>query len=1047
MAKKNETKVGIKVTDNGTLKETGNKAKNAGKQVKGLTDSSTSADRAMKGLSKQSSNSTKNFSKMSQGLSGGLVPAYATLAANIFALGAAYRFLQSAADHKILMEGQKIYAAVSGVAYKTLTRTIIEATDAQITYADAAQAAAIGTAAGLSANQLERLGNAAKLASIALGRDVTDAFNRLVRGTTKAEPELLDELGIILRLDTALESYATLLGKSKNELSQFEKSQAITNDVLAQAESKFGAIAALMDPEVNKLNQMAKKFDDLTNAFKLFIAGPAGAIAEFFGNNIMAAAGALALLATPLLTMLIPSFEEFEKKSVRAISRHNEALVVAQKNAKDFANATTASQLKATASYNKSAGKLGTLSQSVAPGKAGTGLANLQAGKNISSRQLGALRSQANRELGIFKTMHPKIRQSWIKVMNQMALDHKKKTAKVKVGTEKIVFNYKVTGAKMRIAWEKAMLGMKAAQSSLVSAANKALGALGWISIGFLIFDLAKQGVKMLGWFGDSADVASTAIGKLRDNQKDLNSEIEEMLRARELMMAGDDAPFSALIQQGGKMLVSAAIGDTLKVVQATEKHAQKVIAEERAKGLGGGQTVDSQGNKMTKRDRDGGIVPLFNDVSTEFMKAQAMATEAQKAREDLAVRIDKIAESKGFSILTGLGDKIRGGMDMKNMDKDMSSFIETIIEGSQATDRIQQNADKYSKSVQDNLVGEATKDLKFQFTLEQKLTDLQAQRKAAALKDQSDPAFIAMLDTKIVKQQEMVDVHRTFVDSLEEQRLAELRLKMRVSQFKSNPFAKTQAGKRSQIRDKISGKDLEMAKINLEIEKRVRLRREGMDGDKLETFLQKNAALRRSVLLLGQQKDELKATIDPLTQLEQAASMALESGMQSAIMGVIDGTKSMKEGFLDMAKAVLVAIAQIIAKLIAMKAIESAAMMFGIPLAEGGVIPMAKGGIKPKGYRKGGVATEPTYLVGEGKHNEAVVPLPDGRSIPVVMTGGGGNTTVNVNIASDGQTTESMTSDNGDQGAKLGRAISAAVQEEMHKQQRPGGILSPYGG
>ena len=52
------------------------------------------ADRAMKGVSQQSSNSSKNFSKMAQGMSGGLVPAYATLAAQIFAVTALFRFLK-----------------------------------------------------------------------------------------------------------------------------------------------------------------------------------------------------------------------------------------------------------------------------------------------------------------------------------------------------------------------------------------------------------------------------------------------------------------------------------------------------------------------------------------------------------------------------------------------------------------------------------------------------------------------------------------------------------------------------------------------------------------------------------------------------------------------------------------------------------------------------------------------------------------------------------------------------------------------------------------
>jgi len=193
--------------------------------------------------------------------------------------------------------------------------------------------------------------------------------------------------------------------------------------------------------------------------------------------------------------------------------------------------------------------------------------------------------------------------------------------------------------------------------------------------------------------------------------------------------------------------------------------------------------------------------------------------------------------------------------------------------------------------------------------------------------------------------------------------------------------------------------------------------------------------------------KFEMEQQIDPLHQIGEAGVQAFEVGLGNAILGVIDGTKSMKEGFLDMAKAVLQAIAQIIAKLIAMKAIESAASMFGIPLADGGVIPMARGGIKPKAYSGGGIATEPTYLVGEGKHNEAVVPLPNGRSIPVEMRGGGGTANVTVNIAADGQASSNLTANNGQQAADLAKAVSAAVQEEMHKQQRPGGILSPYGG
>lgn len=62
-----------------------------------------------------------------------------------------------------------------------------------------------------------------------------------------------------------------------------------------------------------------------------------------------------------------------------------------------------------------------------------------------------------------------------------------------------------------------------------------------------------------------------------------------------------------------------------------------------------------------------------------------------------------------------------------------------------------------------------------------------------------------------------------------------------------------------------------------------------------------------------------------------------------------------------------------------------------GPMLANGGVL--GKNGIVPfRSYANGGIASSPQFAqYGEGFHNEAYVPLPDGRSIPVNMRGGGG--------------------------------------------------------
>ena len=65
---------------------------------------------------------------------------------------------------------------------------------------------------------------------------------------------------------------------------------------------------------------------------------------------------------------------------------------------------------------------------------------------------------------------------------------------------------------------------------------------------------------------------------------------------------------------------------------------------------------------------------------------------------------------------------------------------------------------------------------------------------------------------------------------------------------------------------------------------------------------------------------------------------------------------------------------------------------------ADGGVMSAA-GSLPLNRYAAGGVATSPQLAIfGEGRMNEAFVPLPDGRSIPVKMQGGG-QPSVTVNI------------------------------------------------
>ena len=325
-------KITIDIEVNGKMQKATLSAKKLRNALDGVDEAQTNAgksartyDRNTKGAAKTTSNSTKEFSKMAQGM-GGLVGAYATVAASVFALSAAFQFFKTAADLSALTAGQEIFASRTGVSMKLMTSNIQDATGGLVAFREAAQAAAIGQAAGLTADQMERLGKVAKNAGTILGRDVTDSFNRLTRGAIKAEPELLDELGIIVRINDAAEAYGRTIGKNAQDLTQFEKSQAVVNAVLEQGESKFDDVG-------DSVNQVAKFGAAFQDTFKK-LSEPVAAIANFIAgalqDSIFAVSAVIGLLGLNIVKAFAPAGPALKNTAEEGISARKRLMDAAQ---------------------------------------------------------------------------------------------------------------------------------------------------------------------------------------------------------------------------------------------------------------------------------------------------------------------------------------------------------------------------------------------------------------------------------------------------------------------------------------------------------------------------------------------------------------------------------------------------------------------------------------------------------------------------------------------------------------------------------------------
>jgi hypothetical protein len=286
----------------------------------------------------QTANSTKNFSKLSQTIDGGgsgtsLVGAYATLAANVFAASAAFNALSRAAEFEKLREGLEIVGNQSGRTLSILADNLREATGMALSLEQAMSAAAIGISGGFGERELEGLAKVAKGAALTLGRSLPDAFDRLTRGAIKLEPEILDELGIMVRLDDAVEKYAAQLGKSVGSLTQMERRQAFMNEILEQGTAKFGDIAEAVDP--TPYQKLGAAFGDLTKNIFTFFNETLGlnVVVGILANSTTALGGAMLIFGSTIATQIVPALGQMaEKTAVVAESRAADAKLL-KKNA------------------------------------------------------------------------------------------------------------------------------------------------------------------------------------------------------------------------------------------------------------------------------------------------------------------------------------------------------------------------------------------------------------------------------------------------------------------------------------------------------------------------------------------------------------------------------------------------------------------------------------------------------------------------------------------------------------------------------------------
>jgi tape measure domain-containing protein len=191
-----------------------------------------------------------------------------------------------------------------------------------------------------------------------------------------------------------------------------------------------------------------------------------------------------------------------------------------------------------------------------------------------------------------------------------------------------------------------------------------------------------------------------------------------------------------------------------------------------------------------------------------------------------------------------------------------------------------------------------------------------------------------------------------------------------------------------------------------------------------------------RTIELTDQQKQQ--------KELADGIANTVGQGMTSAFDSLIQGSEDFGTSLRKIASGVLIDIAnQLLRVFVIQKAINAISSLFGgvspaSPTTYAGVKinPLTVAGLPSFRAIGGSVTGGQPYVVGE-RGPELFMPGRSGGIAPAGSFGGG--VSVVVNVDAKGTSVEG----NQQQGAALGRAVSAAVQAELIKQQRPGGLLA----